>query len=31
MTSKERQGFINSKVAQFEDAMAEVEEHLASL
>lgn len=31
MTSKERQGFINSKVAQFEDAMAEVEEHLKSI
>lgn len=31
MTNKERQGFINAKVAQFEDAMAEVEEHLKSL
>lgn len=31
MTSKERQNFINLKVAQFEDTMAEVEEHLKSL
>ena len=31
MTSKERQTFFNSKVAQFEDALEEIEEHLKNM